>query len=224
VKQTGYDQYGQFTNYRKGGDVYQEEYLKAKEREWEIRWGQVTRDAANAITTGFTDLIDGLMDGTTDFKKIANKMFKDLFKAAMKPGLDALTEQLIGGFKQMFKGASAGAGLAILGAIALIGMMLTSSKKDSSFSPSGVQSQVTGHEAVRGIIAGDTSIPIAQISTSLQEALVSTNGILNKIEQNTRGIGTLQLNLQIDIPGLKDAVAKAMEDYFATYAQTLGSK
>jgi hypothetical protein len=82
-----------------------------------------------------------------------------------------------------------------------------------------VQSNISGHEAVRGIIAGETSIPIAQISESLEEAVSPHLGVLRQIEANTRGGsrggGAFQVDVKIE--GLREAVREAMEAYFREY-------
>jgi hypothetical protein len=130
-----------------------------------------------------------------------------------------LTQLLQDGFKELFGAAGGALGSAIMGVIGLVGMMLTSGGSKSSWSPSGVQSGVTAHEAVRGVIAGDTSIPIAEIGVSLQDALVSTNGILMDIERNTRGGGAGGSNVQVSLEGVEDAVRGAMERYFADRLQ-----
>jgi hypothetical protein len=81
-----------------------------------------------------------------------------------------------------------------------------------------VQSNVTGHEAVRGIIAGETSIPIAEISVSLSEAVAPHLSILRQIEANTRnagGGGAGQVN--INIQGIQATIREAMEAYFREY-------
>jgi hypothetical protein len=82
-----------------------------------------------------------------------------------------------------------------------------------------VQSSVTGHEAVRGIIAGETSIPIAQIGESLQDALVPTNSILSRIEANTRGGGRGGgfLDISVTIKGIEEQINAAIERYFREY-------
>ena len=198
-----------------GGPTGDEAYMNFKMQEFNIRFGQACKEAADAITGGLTGMIDSLISGTGDFKKVANSMFKSLFNAAMKPGLEQLTQQLMNGFKSLFQDVGAGVGLAILGMIAMIGMMLTKSGGKSDFTASGVTSSVTSHEAVRGVISGETSIPIAQIGTQLVEALVPTNGILTQIEQNTRGLQGLSIHLDVNIAGLQDMMQKALEKYFA---------
>ena len=147
---------------------------------------------ASDITQCFSSAVDAMMQDGQDLKKSAHCLFKSVFTESMKPGLKQLTQFLMNGFKELFGAAGGALGSAIMGVIGLVGMMLTSGGSKNSWSPSGVQSGVTAHEAVRGVIAGDTSIPIAEIGVSLQDALVSTNGILMDIERNTRGGGRRQ--------------------------------
>jgi hypothetical protein len=72
---------------------------------------------------------------------------------------------------------------------------------------------------VRGIIAGETSIPIAQIGESLQDALVPTNSILRQIEINTRGSkgGGGSLDIGVTIKGIEEQINAAIERYFREY-------
>jgi hypothetical protein len=174
---------------------------------------------ASAITQWFSSAVDAIMQGGQDLKKTLNGLFKAVFTEAMKPGLKELQQLLMNGFKELFGAAGGALGSAIMGVIGLVGMMLTSGGSKSSWSPSGVQSSVTAHEAVRGVIAGDTSIPIAEIGVSLQDALVSTNGILMDIERNTRGGGAGGSNVQVSLEGVEDAVRGAMDRYFADRLQ-----
>ena len=184
------------------------------------RYGDQISGMASAITSGFSSIIDAMMSGGQDLMKSANSMFKSIFTESLKPGLKALTQLLTDGFKELFGAAGSAIGSAIMGVIGLIGMLLTSGGSKSSFTSSGVQSAVTGHEAVRGIIAGETSIPIAQIGDSLKDALVETNGILLAIEGNTRGSRSGAggpLDVRVTIQGIEEAVNAAMERYFQNY-------
>ncbi|MBU4231900.1 MAG: hypothetical protein KKD99_09625 [Proteobacteria bacterium] len=182
---------------------------------------------ASAITSGISSLVDALMDGGQDLKKAANSMFKSLFNEAMKPGLDALKNMLVSGFQKMFGEAGGGIASAVMGVIGIVGMLLTSSKKSSSFTASGVESGVTSTEAVRGIIGGDTSIPIAEISVSLSEALTPHLGVLRQIEANTRGGANAQpvnVSYRNDL-GNRATTRESMEAYFKEYLlQGAGSR
>jgi hypothetical protein len=174
------------------------------------------------ITQGISSLVDAMMKGGQDLKAAANNVFKGLFNEALKPGLEQLKGLLTKGFQDLFGAAGSGIASAVMGAIGLIGMLLTSGNSKSSFTSSGVTSAVTAHEAVRGIIAGPTSTPIAEIGTSLQDALVPTNGILLDIKAllaggrgaagSTGSSNLVQINaVSFDI--LKEWLDKYFQDY-----------
>ena len=129
------------------------------------------------------------MAGEKDLRQTLNKFFKSLFKQALEPAMKQMMQWLTDFFKQMFGGLGETILNSLMGVIALIGMFLTSGGGGSSWTPYGVQSSVTGHEAVRGIIAGETSIPVAQVSESLAEAVAPHLSVLRQIEFNTRNSG-----------------------------------
>jgi len=184
------------------------------------RYGDQISGMASAITTGLSSLVDAIGSGTQDLMKSANSMFKSIFNAALKPGLDQLTQLLVNGFKQLFGTAGGAIGGAVMGVIGLVGMLLTGGGGNKSFSPSGVQSNVTGTEAVRGIIAGETSIPIAEISVSLSEALAPHLSVLQQIEANTRGGGGAAAQVNVNYQGNQENRAttrESMETYFREY-------
>jgi hypothetical protein len=188
-----------------------------KELEVNKRFGDQMKGYANLVTGFFGDLTDALMAGETHFRQTFQNFFKSLFKQSIEPAIKQLTQWLTDAFKNMFGTLGAGIANALMGVIGLVGMFLSSDRK-SSFTSSGVQSNVTGHEAVRGIIAGETSIPIAQVSESLSEAVAPHLSILRQIEANTRnsgGGGAGQVN--INIQGIQATIREAMEAYFREY-------
>jgi hypothetical protein len=188
-----------------------------KELEINKRFGDQMKGYANLVTGFFGDLTDALMSGETHFRQTFQNFFKSLFKQSIEPAIKQLTQWLTEAFKNMFGTLGAGIANALMGVIGLVGMFLSSDRK-SSFTSSGVQSNVTGHEAVRGIIAGETSIPIAQVSESLSEAVAPHLSILRQIEANTRssgGGGAGQVN--INIQGIQATIREAMEAYFREY-------
>ncbi len=196
------------------------EYLQALEKNYQAKRSDSRYGGyASVLADGLSSMANDLMSGGQGLVQAAHNVFKALFDEALKPGLESLKNTLKSGFKTVF-GESAGAiSSAVMGAVAMIGMLLTSSKGSSSWSSSGVTSAVTSHEAVRGIIAGETSIPIAQIGTGLQDALVPTNGILSQIEANTRGGGRggdggtlIQINA-VNFDVLKEWLDKYFQDY-----------
>jgi len=191
--------------------------------------GQQAKQWADTITQGFSQLVDSMMQGGQNIQQSINKLFQDMFKQSLKPMMEQMSQLLQTGLTKIFgAGGTVSNALmnGIMGLIAIVGMMFTSGGK-GSFSASGATSNVQPAEAERGVIAGETTIPIADISQSLEEALVDTNGILLQIEQNTRqgGPGASQggsnVTLTVNIPNwqqtLQAAVLKIMQTYFASY-------
>ena len=194
------------------------------------RWGQ-------SIADGISGMVDALMQGGQDMKAAANTFFQKMLKDSLAPGFKALQEFLTQGFQKMFSGlgdligsSAMGQilGNAIMGLVAVVGMMLTSKSK-SSFTASGVQSDITTHEAVRGVIAGETSIPIAQVATSLSDAVAPHLSVLQQIEANTRSGLNAQsgssgpltsAQLQVVVTGISGSVTQAIEEYFKQYLIT----
>jgi hypothetical protein len=187
----------------------------AKQIEINKRVGDMAKGYADLITGFFGDLIDAILDGEKDLTKVLQKFFKSLFKMGLEPVMKQLTQWLTNVFQQLFGALGEAVMGAIMMVIGLIGLLLTSGGS-ASWTPSSIQKGVTQHEAVRGIIAGEESIPVAKVSESLRDALAPTNTILRQIEQNTRNLGA-NLSLSISIPGLQEAVSEAIERYFREY-------
>jgi hypothetical protein len=202
------------------------EYMEALEQNYQAkRLDTQYSGLASSISQGLGSLVDTAMSGGRELLSAANNIFKNLFDEALKPGLEQLKNLLVKGFKDLFGESAAGLSGALMGAVGLVGMLLTSGGGASSWSSSGVTSSVTAHEAVRGIIAGETSIPIADIATDFQEALVPTNSILsegfdavvNAIQGGGRAGAGGMAQVQVDIKGIEDAVNAAMDRYFRNY-------
>ncbi|MFA5112614.1 MAG: hypothetical protein WC443_14475, partial [Desulfobaccales bacterium] len=194
------------------------EYLQALEQNYQAKKLDAQYSGfASSISQGFISLLDTLTSGGQDLLKAAGSIFKTLFNEAIKPGLDQLKQLLMNGFKDLFGSAGSAMGSAIMGVIGLVGMLATSGG-GSSWSPSGVTSSVTAHEAVRGIIAGPSSVPIAEIGVSFRDALVETNHWLSEIAQNTRG-GVAGGGVTVVLQGIEDSVRQALDRYFADNLQ-----
>jgi TP901 family phage tail tape measure protein len=191
--------------------------------------GQDIQRWAAGITSAFSSLVDSLMEGGADTRKALNTFFKSILKEVMAPGMKQLQQGLTDLFKYTFGGLSNTLGQLIggfvMGLIAVVGMMLTK-QSTSTFTPSGSkEGGVTQHEAMRGVIAGETSIPIAQISESLEEAMAPHLQVLRQIENNTRSGGGAQATgtllggnqIQVVIQGVSAAVTAAMDQYFQQY-------
>jgi hypothetical protein len=187
----------------------------AKQIEINKRVGDMAKGYAEMITGFFGDLIDAILDGEKDLTKTLQKFFKSLFKMGLEPVMKQLTQWLTNVFQQLFGALGEAVMGAIMMVIGLIGLLLTSGGS-ASWTPASIEKGVTHHEAVRGIIAGEESIPVAKVSESLRDALAPTNTILRQIEQNTRNLGA-NLSLSISIPGLQEAVSEAIERYFREY-------
>ena len=152
-----------------------------------------------------------------------NKIFKNLFDQALKPGLDSLKTMLVNGFKDLFGDAGGALSSAIMGAIGLLGMMLTSSSQ-SSWDSSGASSNITSSQAVRGVIAGPESVAIADVGAQLSDSLIPTNEILENILNvlqasktgSTGGNGN-PLTVTLDFSTLPQAVQQWLQQYFQSY-------
>jgi hypothetical protein len=199
------------------GEVSQFDRI-TKELEINKRFGEQIKGYTNLTSGFFGDLTDAIMAGEMDLRQTLNKFFKSLFKQALEPAMKQMMQWLTDFFKQMFGSLGETILNSLMGVIALIGMFLTSGGGGSSWTPSGVQSSVTGHEAVRGIIAGETSIPVAQVSESLAEAVAPHLSVLRQIEFNTRGSGGGGgAQVSVTIQGVKEAIREAMDAYFRDY-------
>ncbi len=125
--------------------------------------------------------LDGLMqafDGEgVDLAESFGQVFGDIFADSMEDvigGLaDKLTEMLEGAFDGMGEGLgqALGAGIGIAGS--LVARQLGGTSTQQSFS-SRAQSQVTSSQAIRGVVAGPTSIPIAQVGNAIRDAGAET--------------------------------------------------
>ena len=187
----------------------------AKQIEINKRIGDMAKGYAEAITNFFGDLTDAILSGEKDIIKTLQKFFQSLLKMGLEPAMKQLTQWLTNMFKQLFGALGEAVMSAVMVVIGLIGMLMTSGGS-ASWTPSSIEKGVTQHEAVRGIIAGEESIPVAKVGESLRDALTPTNSILRQIEQNTRNLGA-SLALSISIPGLQEAVSEAIERYFREY-------
>lgn len=172
--------------------------------------------ALSAIDQAFNSLIDGILQGSLQFKEIAANIGSTLIKGGLQDALDGLKKALSDGLTKIFKGlgdeAAGQAAAALAVGIGLLLSVLSKSGNDASFTPGGAGgggSLVESSQAVRGIIGGDTSIAIAEINSGLQEALIPTNNILATIERNTRSLAELNLNLDPDqlAQGIQDQIS-----------------
>ena len=162
-----------------------------------------------AIEQAFDALIDGILTGSFEFRDLAQSISRDLIKAGME-GLitqakDAVTKGLTSIFSSFGEKSAQAAAQGLALALGILIAILSRAGNEGDFTAtgggaggSGVQS--TG--AVRGLIGGDTSLPIGEINNGLMEALIPTNAILTQIERNTRqgsSLGALDPQVLNDI-------------------------
>jgi hypothetical protein len=185
----------EYANRRKGFAEGTEESNRLKALEdmavFQAKFKDTIDGFVSAITGGIDGIVDALMEGGEGLLSATEDMFKSLFKEAMKPGVEWLQQQLTNLFKWLFSETGLGAGLggAMMGAIGLVGMMVTKSLgTKSTFTASGVTSNVTTHENVRGVIAGESSVAIGEISASLSDAWANSESYLREIAINTRNL------------------------------------
>ena len=162
-----------------------------------------------AIEQAFDALIDGIVTGSFEFRELAQTISRDLIKAGLE-GLinqakDAVTKGLQSIFNSVGEGAAQAAAQALAVAVGLLLAVLSRIGNDGDFTASGAGAGGSGVQStgqVRGLIGGDTSLPIAEINNGLQEALIPTNAILTQIERNTRqgaSLGALDPQVLNDI-------------------------
>lgn len=162
-------------------------------------------DAIKAgIDAAFSTIIDGFVEGSFEFRELAQTLSKDFIKAGFEGIINQVKDTVVGGLTKVFtalgdgsEDAAAGAARAaqtLLVGFGLLLAVLSRSGNKGDFEATGGgggggidQSSVQ----TRGLIGGDTQIAIAEINNGLQEALIPTNAILAQIEQNTRALSNI---------------------------------
>lgn len=158
--------------------------------------------ALQALDQAFRSLVDGIVDGSADFRDLARNIGRTLLQGGLQDLFTGLKDAVSDGLTNIFSGlsneAAQQAAAALAAGIGLLFAVLSRSGNDGSFTSTGAGGAGTGLASsapVRGIIGGSTSIPIAEINTGLEEALIPTNNILTQIERNTRAFAGLNIGL-----------------------------
>jgi hypothetical protein len=172
-----------------------------------------------AIDDVFNELINGIVEGSFEFRDLAQSISKDLIKSGMEDLIANTKKIVIGGIEDMFKGIGIAASGKAAQALALgIGLMLAVLSRlgnDGDFTASGANGGGGGLQSAaqtRGLIGGSTSLPIAEINNGLMEAMIPTNALLSQIERNTRGTAAAALDL--DPLALQDALNNSLNTIF----------
>jgi hypothetical protein len=131
--------------------------------------------AVNDLASTFsTSVGDGLRDALINAKKpmealasIGQNLFANMVDQTIKRLETGLTEA----FKAITGVAGEGIGLALTGILGAAGAVLSKLGSKGSDSFGSVQSAVTSSQAVRGIVAGPSSVAIATVSDDLARAV-----------------------------------------------------
>ncbi|MHA1951629.1 MAG: hypothetical protein ACW987_17405 [Candidatus Thorarchaeota archaeon] len=165
-----------------------------------------------AIEAAFDGLIDGIVEGSFEFRDIAQTISKDLIKSGLQGLIEQTKKAVSDGLTKLFDGFSTEAAKRSAQALALgLGLLIAVLSRignDGDFTATG-GSGGSGVDSssipTRGLVGGDTQLPIAQINNGLLEALIPTNAILAQIERNTRSLTDLQVSIG-------DQVGNALQD------------
>jgi len=153
-----------------------------------------------AIEAAFDTIIDGIVEGAFKFRDLAQTVSKDFIKSGLDGLIKEIQSAVSEGMTKLFESAGvAGAQKAAQALTLALGLILAiisrvGSEGDFTAAESGGTGIDQSSLPTRGLIGGDTSLPIAQINEGLLEALLPTNAILATIERNTRplaGVGAL---------------------------------
>ncbi len=170
-----------------------------------IRIQKAIEDQVGAITgaieAAFDTIIDGIVEGAFQFRDLAQTVSKDLIKSGLDGLIKEIQSAVSDGMEKLFESAGvAGAQKAAQALTLALGLILAiisrvGNKGDFTASGGSGGSGIDQSSLpTRGLIGGDTSLPIAQINEGLLEAMLPTNAILATIERNTRplaGLGEL---------------------------------
>jgi hypothetical protein len=167
-------------------------------------------EAVNDLATTFSTAVgDGLRDAILNAKKPMEALAavgQNLFANMVDQTIKRLETGLTDAFKAISGAAGEGVGLAITGILGVAGAVLSKLGSKGSDSFGSVQSSVTSTQAVRGIVAGPSSVAIATVADDLSRAIAPVVarldgilGALGKIESNTRSgrSGGLSSNVAI---------------------------
>lgn len=186
------------------------------------------RVSISAINTAVESTINGLADALTGsfegkktdfariFKGVADQLFKDSLKGLVQSAQTALTGSN-GIFTKLFAsipgdmaktlGPAFLAGFALLASF-VIGQLLQGN--NSSATAGNPKVGIQSSEQIRGLIGGETQIPIGLVGASLQDALVPTNLLLRRIASAVEGVsfgGLTSAQIEAVVErGVRDAI------------------
>lgn len=163
-----------------------------------LEWNNALRTSYDALAGAVSTAVNGLVDALTGAfegkktnfarlgKGLVDNLVKDSLKDVIQSGTKALQDGLKAGFEAMDIGPDMAktlgpaflAGFGLIASFVLGQLLGDQGGSATAGNPTvGIQSS----EQVRGLIGGETQIPIGQIAESLQDALVPTNLLLSRI-------------------------------------------
>ena len=147
-----------------------------------------------AIDKSFDSLTNALVEGSFEFRDLGQAISKDLIKAGLQGVITQIKTTIVDGLTSIFESVGQSIGQALTLALGLILAVISRIGSEGDFTASGAgggSGVDSSSVPVRGLIGGDSSLPIAEINNGLLEALIPTNAILSQIEQNTRSLNGL---------------------------------
>ena len=142
----------------------------------------LNQQSAEALKDSFQEAVDGFGDLLSS--AVSGSGIADLFKGeGALGGIGSFFSEKLGDDAGKILGGTA---LGILGA----GIGAFRREQETESAAAQVQSAVDSAEKVRGIVAGPTSIAVAQVDRGISDAFLPTERLLTLIEQNTRATAT----------------------------------
>lgn len=133
----------------------------------------------SVLQTSIADALSGAFDeGGINFAE----SLADLSGTLLQESLTEVTEDLADSLDSLFENIGGGVGAGIAGALGiatgLIGSLLRDTERDTGASQ--VASIVDDATPLRGVVRGDTNVPIFQIGRQIQEAFATTENLLRQ--------------------------------------------
>jgi len=167
---------------------------KFKTKQGKVEAQQSLNELASGFSSAFGNAIrDGILSGKKPMAILADfgsQLFGNFIQNSMKQLQEGLASVLAS------SGLGAGGAAAITGILGIGGALLSRIGNKSTEKFTGVKSIVESSQAVRGIVAGPSSVAIAQVGEDLARVMAPIREILSaqllvqgRIESNTRGGG-----------------------------------
>lgn len=146
---------------------------------------------AQPVSEGvFNGLADAMLNAGEAFKPL-QVIGENLFSSMVNSFSTQLQKQLTSALTSAFGAGGTALGNLFTGVLGIVGLFMSRGKSSSSQSFDNVSSRVESTQAVRGLVAGPTSIPIAAVAPDLRRALGPSERWLEIIAGNTGRIARL---------------------------------